>query len=71
MYPREPPITAIHAPNGSVWHDRSHHAWLNPYNKKVWDYNVDLALDAIKHRFKEIQFDYVRFPSEGKISASR
>lgn len=65
------PEMAVHAPNGKVWHDRSHHAWLNPFYKAAWDYNVDIALDAIKHGFKEVQFDYVRFPSEGNISALR
>ena len=62
------PELAVHGPDGQIWHDRSRHYWLNPYKKEVWDYNVDVALDAIKHGFKEIQFDYVRFPSEGKIS---
>jgi hypothetical protein len=62
------PDLAVHNPQGRVWHDKTHHAWLNPYQKAAWDYNVDLALDAIKHGFKEIQFDYVRFPSEGKLS---
>lgn len=62
------PELAVHGPDGQIWHDRSKHYWLNPYKKEVWDYNVDVALDAIKHGFKEIQFDYVRFPSEGKIS---
>ncbi len=62
------PELAVHGPDGQVWHDRSKHYWLNPYKKEVWDYNVDVALDALKHGFKEIQFDYVRFPSEGKIS---
>jgi hypothetical protein len=63
------PEMAVHDSRGRVWHDRTHHAWLNPYNRKVWDYNVDVALDAIKHGFKEIQFDYVRFPSEGDLAA--
>ncbi len=62
------PELAVHGPDGQIWHDRSKHYWLNPYKKEVWDYNVDVALDAIRHGFKEIQFDYVRFPSEGKIS---
>lgn len=62
------PNMAVLAPNGKVWHDKTGHAWLNPYSKAAWDYNVDLALDAIKRGFKEIQFDYVRFPSEGKLS---
>lgn len=62
------PEMAVHDASGHVWHDKKRHAWLNPYSKAAWDYNVDIALDAIKHGFKEIQFDYVRFPSEGALS---
>ncbi len=60
------PELAVHDANGNLWHDHTHHYWLNPYSKKVWDYNVDIALDALKHGFKDIQFDYVRFTSEDK-----
>jgi hypothetical protein len=62
------PAFAVHNPSGGVWHDRKGNAWLNPYKKENWDYNVDLALDALKHGFKEIQFDYVRFPTDGHMS---
>ena len=61
------PDLAVQDAQGRVWHDKSRHAWLNPYQKAVWDYNVDLGLDALKHGFAEVQFDYVRFPSEGDI----
>jgi hypothetical protein len=60
------PELAVHDANGKLWHDHTHHYWLNPYKKEVWDYNVDIALDALKHGFKDIQFDYVRFTSENK-----
>lgn len=62
------PELAVHNQSGGVWHDRKGNAWLNPYKKAAWDYNVDLALDALKHGFKEIQFDYVRFPTDGRMS---
>lgn len=68
VLPHKHPELAVQSPSGGVWHDKTRHTWLNPYKKEVWDYNVDIALDAIKHGFKEIQFDYVRFPSEGKVS---
>lgn len=38
--------------------------WLNPYNRDVWEYVVDIAVEAAKLGFKEIQFDYVRFPTD-------
>lgn len=65
------PELAVHDASGKVWRDHSGHYWLNPYKKEVWDYNVDIALDALKHGFKDIQFDYVRFPSEGKLNTLR
>ncbi len=68
ILPKKHPEMAVHDKNGNVWKDPTKHMWLDPFNKAVWDYNVDIALDAIKHGFKEIQFDYVRFPSEGKLT---
>ena len=34
----------------------------------MWEYLVEVAEDAARHGFREIQFDYVRFPTDGKIS---
>jgi hypothetical protein len=61
------PELAIHNPDGSVWRTSGGLAWTNPYNRKVWDYNVSLAEVAARAGFDEIQFDYVRFPSDGDI----
>ena len=37
--------------------------WPSPYNRTVWQYKVDLAVEAVERMgFNEIQFDYVRFP---------
>ncbi len=36
-------------------------SWLNPYNEDSWKYIVDVAKEAAKSGFKEIQFDYIRF----------
>lgn len=49
-------------PNGTVWTNKGGDSFVNPYNQDVWKYNVDIAKEAVKLGFKEIQFDYVRFP---------
>jgi len=53
-------------PDGSVWHNGRNgkigESFVNPYRREVWDYNVAVAVEAAKLGFKEIQFDYVRFP---------
>lgn len=62
----EKPELAIKSKDGSVWRDNKGDAWLNPYNKDSWEYPIEIAEEAALKGFKEIQFDYVRFPSDGK-----
>jgi hypothetical protein len=56
------PDLAIRTANGTIWKDREGLAWCNPFSKTVWDYNIDLAVEAARAGFDEIKFDYVRFP---------
>jgi len=53
---------------GKIWRDFRGIPWLDPASKEVWDYNVALARQALKMGFDEVNFDYIRFPSDGKIS---
>ena len=39
--------------------------WVDPYSEEVWEYNVEIAKELIKRGFDEIQFDYIRFPTDG------
>lgn len=48
--------------NGEVWKNNRKEAFVNPFLEEVWDHNVDIAKIAAEMGFKEIQFDYVRFP---------
>jgi hypothetical protein len=57
---------AMRRKNGSIWSDSKGVLWIDPYRKEVWDYNIAIAKEAAKKGFKEIQFDYVRFPDNGK-----
>ena len=63
------PRHAIKNPDGSVWHNDADLGWTNPYDKRVWDYNVSIAEVAARAGFDEIQFDYVRFPTDGDVDA--
>ncbi|MEC0239113.1 putative glycoside hydrolase [Paenibacillus dokdonensis] len=48
--------------DGTVWKNGKGDSFVNPFSKEVWDYNIEIAKEAAKLGFKEIQFDYVRFP---------
>lgn len=63
------PSLAIRRADGSRWLNSAGLGWTNPYDKRVWKYNVDIAEQAAKLGFDEIQFDYVRFPTDGDHSA--
>lgn len=56
------PAWAAQDTAGGVWVDQKGVSWLNPFERAVWDYHVDLAREVALMGFPEIQWDYVRFP---------
>jgi hypothetical protein len=56
------PDLAVKDLNGRIWHDRERLAWVDPFKKEVWEYNIQIAIEAAQQGFDEIQFDYIRFP---------
>lgn len=63
-----PEWAVIDSSSGGVWHDREGLGWVDPSREEVWAYNIALAVEAAQLGFDEIQFDYVRFPTDGQIS---
>ena len=56
------PEWTIRRLDGSVWRDTQGLAWVNPYHRELWDYNIGVAEELVKMGFGEVQFDYIRFP---------
>lgn len=54
--------------SGGVWHDKKKLGWIDPAAKEAWDYNLIIARDAVSRGFDEINFDYIRFASDGNLS---
>ncbi len=57
------PELALKTTAGALWQDKDGAGWSDPFLKPVWDYNIQLAVEAAQKEFDEIQFDYLRFPS--------
>ncbi len=68
---RARPDLAVHFPDGSIWANDKGTAWVDPYKTEIWDYAIDIASRAAIAGFDEIQFDYIRFPSDGKTRQCR
>jgi len=64
------PEFAAKTQSGAIWRDRENLAWVDPFKKEVWDYNIEIAIEAARHGFDEIQFDYVRFPDASDLQFS-
>jgi len=66
---RARPDLAVHSKAGpaSLWLDKSGLAWIDPAAKESWDYNIAIAKEAVELGFDEINFDYIRFPSDGNL----
>jgi hypothetical protein len=63
------PDLAVQQVKGGVWRDRKGIGWLDPAAREVWDYNIAIAQDAAEKGFDEVQFDYIRFPSDGNLES--
>lgn len=63
-----PEMGVMDSETGELWEDHKGLHWANPYDIRVWDYIVELCLELIEIGIDEIQFDYVRYPSDGDMS---
>ena len=68
---RKHPELAVKHAGGGLWRNNNGITWVDPYRREIWDYNLELALAAVRLGFDEIQFDYVRFPSDGDTTTCR
>lgn len=59
-------ITDIYT--GGLWRDQNGAAWVNPLNTETWDANISLAEEVIALGFDEVQYDYIRFPTDGNMA---
>jgi hypothetical protein len=67
---RARPDMAIRRPDGSIWATSAGLEWVNPYDRRVWDYAISVAAAAAQAGFDEIMLDYVRFPSDGDVGSA-
>ena len=58
------PEWAIHTKGGQIFRDKKGLAWVNPYEREMWDYLAEIASQAAADGFDEVQFDYIRFSTD-------
>jgi len=61
------PEAAVKHGDGRVWSDRKGAVWVDPGAREAWEYTFAIAREAYALGFDEINFDYIRFPSDGNM----
>jgi hypothetical protein len=64
LWPKE----AVQNMEGEIWTDRRGVSWVDPSSSSLWEYIAILSKEAHKMGFDEINYDYVRFPTDGDLS---
>ena len=65
------PEQAVQRVSGGVWKDFKGLSFVDVGAKPFWDYIVELGRESYALGFDELNFDYVRFPSDGPMSEAR
>lgn len=53
--------------DGGVWKDNKGLSFIDVGAKEHWDYIVEISKEAYKVGFDELNYDYIRFPSDGNM----
>ncbi len=59
---------AVKRESGVAYADLEDLRWVDPFHQEVQDYNISLAQEIAAMGFDEVQFDYLRFPSDGSVT---
>lgn len=68
MSERRPELAVRKISDGGVWKDRKGLSFIDVGAKEHWDYIVELSKESYNLGFDEINFDYIRFPSDGNMA---
>jgi len=67
FYVKYKPEVAVKRTNGEIWRDRKGLPWVDPCDQGFWDYIIKISKETEAVGFDELNFDYIRFASDGKM----
>ena len=62
-----PDLSVMDETTGKPWLDMNGTPWVNAFYPELWEANADLAAELIRMGFDEVQYDYIRLPSDGDL----
>jgi hypothetical protein len=64
---KNPELAVRRRTNNEIWKDRKGLSWIDPGATDAWDYIAEIGREAYAIGFDELNFDYIRFPSDGDM----
>ncbi len=64
---KQPELAVKRKSDGGIWKDRNGITWMDAGSQDVWDYNIEIAKASHEMGFDEINFDYIRYPTDGNM----
>lgn len=65
--PSHPDQAVLRSDQTTVWTDHKGLSFVDVASKQYWDHLIDLAVASYNLGFDELNFDYVRYPSDGNM----
>lgn len=65
--PKHPELAVLRSDKKTVWSDHKGLSFIDVASKPYWDYIIDLSKESYNIGFDELNFDYVRYPSDGNM----
>jgi hypothetical protein len=62
------PTNYDYSRTSTTWKDHKGLMWLDTASREVWDYNIAIAREILDRGIDEVNFDYIRFASDGNLS---
>ncbi|MBI5458027.1 hypothetical protein HY971_04885 [Candidatus Kaiserbacteria bacterium] len=70
LYAKAHPELAVQKTGGGVWHNYGGLAFIDVGAKPFWDHIVELSKESYKLGFDELNYDYIRYPSDGPMKTA-
>jgi hypothetical protein len=66
--PKHPDLAVLRSDQAIVWTDHKGLSFIDVAAQPYWDHIIELAADSYNIGFDELNFDYVRYPSDGNMT---
>lgn len=64
---KHPEFAVKRASDGAIWKDYKGISWIDVGARDAWDYVAEIGKESYAVGFDELNFDYIRFPSDGNM----